>query len=201
MLFSIFCRITAFFFFFQAEDGIRGGTVTGVQTCALPILVVKLGPLGCCFVAGAVPQRLEDAPTVAGERVEVLNVLGAGDAFAAGLLTGLLRGQGFEDAARLANACGAIVVSRHACAPAMPTPAELAHWFGGARHPRVDADAALAHLHRTTVARPAWPELNAMAFDHRSQFLELAREAGAPESRLPVLKRLLLRAAEEAAAQ
>src|SRR6266481_5929589 len=25
-------------FFFQAEDGIRGGTVTGVQTCALPIL-------------------------------------------------------------------------------------------------------------------------------------------------------------------
>src|SRR6266481_4447335 len=27
------------FFFFQAEDGIRDGTVTGVQTCALPILV------------------------------------------------------------------------------------------------------------------------------------------------------------------
>src|SRR5689334_24163860 len=27
-----------YFFFFQAEDGIRDGTVTGVQTCALPIL-------------------------------------------------------------------------------------------------------------------------------------------------------------------
>src|SRR5207245_8423327 len=27
------------FFFFQAEDGIRGATVTGVQTCALPILL------------------------------------------------------------------------------------------------------------------------------------------------------------------
>src|SRR6266542_7121664 len=27
-----------FFFFFQAEDGIRDATVTGVQTCALPIL-------------------------------------------------------------------------------------------------------------------------------------------------------------------
>src|SRR5689334_23733130 len=26
-----------YFFFFQAEDGIRDGTVTGVQTCALPI--------------------------------------------------------------------------------------------------------------------------------------------------------------------
>src|SRR6267143_4941812 len=30
--------LTWFFFFFQAEDGIRDGTVTGVQTCALPIL-------------------------------------------------------------------------------------------------------------------------------------------------------------------
>src|SRR5438094_7751476 len=29
-----------FFFFFQAEDGIRDRTVTGVQTCALPILVL-----------------------------------------------------------------------------------------------------------------------------------------------------------------
>src|SRR5689334_24188780 len=29
--------IIFFFFFFQAEDGIRDGTVTGVQTCALPI--------------------------------------------------------------------------------------------------------------------------------------------------------------------
>src|SRR5689334_24406111 len=30
-----------FFFFFQAEDGIRDGTVTGVQTCALPILLSR----------------------------------------------------------------------------------------------------------------------------------------------------------------
>src|SRR6266487_5968369 len=29
--------LNAFFFFFQAEDGIRDGRVTGVQTCALPI--------------------------------------------------------------------------------------------------------------------------------------------------------------------
>src|SRR2546430_8804641 len=33
------CRL--FFFFFQAEDGIRDLTVTGVQTCALPIYLVK----------------------------------------------------------------------------------------------------------------------------------------------------------------
>src|SRR6267143_4385659 len=34
-----------FFFFFQAEDGIRAGTVTGVQTCALPICVLGLAGL------------------------------------------------------------------------------------------------------------------------------------------------------------
>src|SRR5688572_32249379 len=37
-VFFYFCYIFFFFFFFQAEDGIRDLTVTGVQTCALPIL-------------------------------------------------------------------------------------------------------------------------------------------------------------------
>ena len=168
--------------------------VRGVTNAAF---VVKLGAAGCCFIPGPVPPRIEDATTVQGERVEVMNVLGAGDAFAAGLLTGLLKGDGFEGAARLANACGAIVVSRHACAPAMPTPQELRHWFSGQRNPKVDADAQLAHLHRTTVARKEWRELCVMAFDHRSQFFELAREAGVGEERLPVLKKLLVRAAEQ----
>src|SRR5256885_5469652 len=35
--------ITCVFFFFQAEDGIRDYKVTGVQTCALPILVGNIG--------------------------------------------------------------------------------------------------------------------------------------------------------------
>src|SRR5207237_8067786 len=65
-----------------------------------------------------------------------------------------------------------------------------------ARTAKVDADAQLAHLHRTTVARTAWPELCVMAFDHRSQFAELAREAGAGESCLPRLKQLLVSAVE-----
>src|SRR2546427_12593811 len=40
-----------FFFFFQAEDGIRDLTVTGVQTCALPILsrTTSLAPKKCLF--------------------------------------------------------------------------------------------------------------------------------------------------------
>src|SRR5689334_13257627 len=38
---SRFPRLCAKFFFFQAEDGIRDGTVTGVQTCALPIWTLE----------------------------------------------------------------------------------------------------------------------------------------------------------------
>src|SRR5205823_10818571 len=40
-----------FFFFFQAEDGIRDKLVTGVQTCALPIFPALTGPLGPCVLA------------------------------------------------------------------------------------------------------------------------------------------------------
>src|SRR2546429_1603522 len=35
------CASLAWFFFFQAEDGIRDVAVTGVQTCALPISALK----------------------------------------------------------------------------------------------------------------------------------------------------------------
>lgn len=153
--------------------------------------VVKRGPLGCSLIEGAVPAAIDDAPTVLGERIEVLNVLGAGDAFASGLLAGLLRGKTLAASAAIANACGAIVVSRHGCAPAMPTQAELAHWFSGHRHPRPDKDPVLSHLHRVSAARPQWPEVCVMAYDHRSQLEDLARQTGADAARLSTLKLLL----------
>jgi 5-dehydro-2-deoxygluconokinase len=56
--------------------------------------------------------------------VEVLNVLGAGDAFAGGFLYGYLRGWDWRRASRMGNACGAIVVTRHGCANFMPTEQE-----------------------------------------------------------------------------
>ena len=58
--------------------------------------------------------------------VEVFNVLGAGDAFMAGFLRGWLRGRAAgRRCCAYANACGALVVSRHGCAPAMPSWTEL----------------------------------------------------------------------------
>jgi 5-dehydro-2-deoxygluconokinase len=59
-----------------------------------------------------------DAP---GYPVEIYNILGAGDAFGAGFLYGHIHGWGWYKAARLGNACGAIVVTKHGCANFMPT--------------------------------------------------------------------------------
>ncbi len=174
--------------------GVEGDLIASLRRareCTQAAFVVKRGALGCSIVPGAIPDSIDDALTVLGERIEVLNVLGAGDAFASGLLSGLLRGKDWRESASIANACGAIVVSRHGCAPAMPTPDELAHWFSGHRHPRPDQDPQLAHLHRVSVKRRAWPELHVLAYDHRPQFLEMADAAGAPPERAAALKHQL----------
>jgi 5-dehydro-2-deoxygluconokinase len=178
-----------------ADDVIA--SLQAVRAISKATLVVKRGALGCCVIEGAIPARIEDAPTYRGERVEVLNVLGAGDAFLSGLMASLLQGKDWAESTQVANACGAIVVSRHACSAAMPTPTELAHWFGGNRNPKVDADQQLAHLHRVSTARPQWNELCVMAFDHRSQFFDMAREAGVSDAKIPALKKLLVQAAAQ----
>lgn len=63
--------------------------------------------------------------------VEVYNILGAGDAFAAGFLCGYLRGEGWYRAGRMATACGAIVVTKHGCANFMPTYEEMMAFIEG----------------------------------------------------------------------
>lgn len=188
----------------EEEFFIAGGIAGDLMACLRAVrqlsaatLVVKRGADGCSVIEGDIPANIDDAPTFQGERVEVLNVLGAGDSFLSGLMASLLQGKDWAESTQVANACGAIVVSRHACSAAMPTPAELAHWFSGSRNPKVDADQQLAHLHRVTAARPVWDEMCVLAFDHRSQFFDMVREAGADESRIPALKKLLVETAEQ----
>lgn len=185
----------------EEEFQIAGGAteliaaLRAVRAVTAATLVVKRGAFGCSVIEGDVPADLDQTPTHAGTRVEVLNVLGAGDAFLSGFLYGWLRGAGIERSCAYANACGALVVSRHGCAPAMPSRAELDHFLAhGERLPRPDTDRELAHLHRASVPRRNWNDLHVFAFDHRSQFYELARECGADESRLPRLKQLLVEA-------
>ena len=159
------------------------------------VLVVKRGPLGCAVIEGAVPESLDEAFNGSGVQVDVLNVLGAGDAFSSGFLSGWVRGEDYDACARYANACGALVVSRHGCAPAMPTRVELDYFLANAeRIPRPDRDATLTRLHRVTAPRARRDEVLAFAFDHRNPFFDLAQQSGADETRIPRLKQLFVEA-------
>ncbi|MDF2704176.1 MAG: PfkB, partial [Rubrobacteraceae bacterium] len=111
-----------------------------------------------------------------------------------GFLSGWLREQPLEECLRLGNACGAIVVSRHGCSPAMPTPEELEYFLNMPKRPRrLRDDEWLEHLHRTTTRRePA--ELRVLAIDHRWQLEEVVDELGVDRERLRELKVLLARA-------
>lgn len=93
---------------------------TAKHVCALMeygprVVVEKRGKHGC-----RVHQRENAAKDVPGFPVTVQNILGAGDAFGAGFLYGCVKGWDLWKAARLGNACGAIVVSRHGCSISMP---------------------------------------------------------------------------------
>ncbi|NBI43693.1 5-dehydro-2-deoxygluconokinase [[Haemophilus] felis] len=166
------------------------------------VLVCKRGALGCSVFEGALPDHLDGGLNVYGVRVEVLNVLGAGDAFMSGLLRGYLNNEGWEQACRYANACGALVVSRHGCAPAMPTKRELDDYLKRAESvPRPDLDEQLNHLHRVTTRKKEWSDLCIFAFDHRKQLVDMAEKVGANVKRIPALKSLLLKAMEQTAEQ
>jgi 5-dehydro-2-deoxygluconokinase len=89
------------------------------------VLVVKRGRAGASVVARG--QPMVDVP---GYPVEIYNTLGAGDAFAGGFLYGYVHGWDLFKAARLGNAAGAIVVTRHACANSMPTMDEVMAFVG-----------------------------------------------------------------------
>ncbi|MEW2382768.1 5-dehydro-2-deoxygluconokinase [Micromonospora sp. NPDC047707] len=84
------------------------------------LAVVKLGPAGVLARTDAQTVRVPPVP------VEVVNGLGAGDAFGGALCLGLLRDWPLEHTLRFANAAGAIVASRLACSAAMPDYAETA---------------------------------------------------------------------------
>lgn len=85
----------------------------------MELAVVKLGPAG--VMGKTRRERVEVAPVP----VEVVNGLGAGDAFGGSLCHGLLSGWPLVDTLRFASAAGAIVASQLACSEAMPTAAEV----------------------------------------------------------------------------
>ena len=89
------------------------------------LAVVKQGPRGVLAVSAA---GVVESPPFA---VEILNGIGAGDAFGGALCHGLLAGWDMSAVIRFANAAGAIVASRLACSDAMPTADEVADLLAG----------------------------------------------------------------------
>jgi 5-dehydro-2-deoxygluconokinase len=83
------------------------------------LAIVKQGHQG--VLARTATERVAVPP----HRVDVLNGLGAGDAFGGALCHGLLSGWPLQRTIRFANVAGAIVASRLECSTAMPTSAEV----------------------------------------------------------------------------
>lgn len=185
----------------EEEVHIAGGdtdtrqALLNIRAATAAVIVLKQGPQGCVIYTGEIPQDLEQGIRGPGFEVEVFNTLGAGDAFMSGLLRGWLGGESWEKCCEFANASGAIVVSRHGCAPAIPSWEELVRFIEqGSKTWPLRHDAELNHLHHTTTRARQWPVLCALAFDHRAQLEEIAASSGVNRQHIPYFKSLLAQA-------
>ncbi|MFF0459401.1 5-dehydro-2-deoxygluconokinase [Streptomyces mexicanus] len=106
----------------EIATGVRepGACAEALLAAGVELAVVKQGPKGVLAVHRD-GTRAEVPPVP----VEVVNGLGAGDAFGGALCHGLLAGWDLTTTMRYANAAGALVASRLACSAAMPTRAEV----------------------------------------------------------------------------
>lgn len=111
----------------EVATGVRdpGGCADALLGLGVELAIVKQGP------AGVLAARRDGARVqVPPHSVEIVNGLGAGDAFGGALCHGLLAGWDLEYLARYANAAGALVASRLACSAAMPTASEVERLLG-----------------------------------------------------------------------
>jgi len=91
-------------------------SISQLLSSGLDILLVKRGEDGV-----SIYKKDSSRTDVPGFPVKVLNVLGAGDAFAGGFLYGCLQGWDLYKACRMGNASGAQIVTKKGCANFMPT--------------------------------------------------------------------------------
>ena len=184
----------------EEEIRIAGGStevieaLRSIRGISEATIVLKVGAMGAVVFPGEIPRNVDDGVRVPGFLVEVFNSVGAGDAFMSGFLSGWLREEPLEECLRLGNACGAIVVSRHGCSPAIPTREELEYFLGLEEKPRrLRDDEWLNHIHRATTHKEP-RELRVLAIDHRWQLEDVVDELGVERGRLRELKATLGRA-------
>ena len=182
----------------EEEWHIAGGTTDTISALQAArrltdaTIVCKRGPLGCVVFEGDI-QSWDSGVASPVREIEVFNVLGAGDGFMAGFLSGWLRDEAPANCALYANICGALAVSRHGCAPSYPSQIELRHMIEtGSEEFRLRKDSKLEQIHWATTRRRRYDRLLAFAFDHRSQFTELAETCGRTEADIDHFKRIAL---------
>lgn len=188
----------------EEEFHIAGGTIDtiealrNVRKISNATLICKRGPMGAAAFEGEIPDSLDEGQTGPGFKIDVFNVLGAGDGFMSGLLRGWLTGKQWPVALTYANACGALAVSRHGCTPAYPSWDELQFFLDrGIINTELRNDPELAQIHWST-NRPnrqnplEKPSVRIFAFDHRSQMQDID---GATPTKIALFKKLCLQAA------
>ncbi len=186
----------------EEEIHIAGGTTNTldalkrIRQLTSAEIVMKMGSLGCYIFDANIPDTLDDAFQFQGVSVDVLNVLGAGDAFLSGFLRGWLFNESYQRCCEYANACGALVVSRHSCAPAIPSKEELDYYLENQKEiPRPNVDVPLKKYHRIATRLPAADkELAILAVDHRTQLHDLAMAMGCGDGEIKKAKQLVIKA-------
>lgn len=144
----------------EEEIRIAGGDIdtrkalVSIRRLSAAPIVMKRGPQGCVVFDAAIPEDLDNGIVGRGFPVEVFNIVGAGDGFLSGFLSGWLRDANWDECCRRGNACGALVVSRHGCSPASPTEKELA-WYlqNAAGETALHDNRLLGAVHRATTRR------------------------------------------------
>ena len=97
-----------------------------MQALGASDVVIKLGAEGCAV------YTQHSADQFPGFKVDVVDTTGAGDCFAGGFLAGLSRGASYAEAARFANAVGALSVQKLGAINGICTVAETEEWLGTA---------------------------------------------------------------------
>lgn len=94
--------------------------IQGILSFGVDALILKTGSRGA--IVYLTDGTIQEVP---GFPVEVVNILGAGDAFAAGFIYGYLKGWDWYKCCRMGNACGAHVVTQLGCANFTPYENEI----------------------------------------------------------------------------
>lgn len=119
-------------FGFMAGDYDQGlAKARELASTTASIVIYKMGEDGSITITPEDEFRTGIYP------VEALKPTGAGDSFMGGFIASLANGYSLKDAVLRGSACASIVVSRVGCAPAMPTPAELAEFLSSHSGPTV----------------------------------------------------------------